>query len=186
MSELSNKSAKVLIVISLLITSLHDAPSRAESLNQPAPEAVVIAFCDLYSKSLEFSTAHSDEISKYTTWKDIPGWDRADIIFDYKIKSVQRSKGTAQVIVLYRKAGYVESGATHLELHLSDTYEQVIFNLVNINSFWKISDPALPPHITLDTAINILGAEMSTMSSKERSIRKNDILVLQRIRSRQH
>jgi len=170
-------------IVTILTMSIWQVASSYAGSSYPVtPEAVVKCFCVADSEGLALSAGGSDGIFRYTTWKDTPGWDHATIIQNFKIISVQQSDVSAQVGVSYRKIGTLESGASHSELHLQEADERISIRLVKAGGQWKISKPMLPPHISLDTAIKLLEAEVPLKTSEKVSRRQQELTFLKSIR----
>jgi hypothetical protein len=122
-----------------------------------APASVVAAYVEADGEGLALDGETAPALLKYVVWTETPGWDSYTVIKSYDIGEVgysgdKASAVKASVQIIYHVVGEV-SGP---EFTAKTADEEVTFEVVKKNGKWKISEPQIGPHLTIEGAINTI------------------------------
>jgi len=117
-----------------------------------APASVVAAYIEADGEGLALDGDTADAVLKYTAWKETPGWDSYTVIKSYDIGEVGHTGNKASVQITYHVVGQV-SGP---EFTVKSSEEKVTFELEKKNGKWRITDPQIGPHLTIEGAIKTI------------------------------
>ena len=138
----------------LTLTALLFATAQELSASdQLSPVEVVQAFLAADAKG-EALDGNVQNVLRYTTWPDAPGWDTVTVTKSATCRAGKESRSKATVVVTYENVGAL---AQTIFTALPDQ-ETVTYTLVQQGDQWKIDEPQWQPHITPTKAIALLKA----------------------------
>lgn len=119
-----------------------------------SPAAVVAAYIEADRAGDAFSKDSTSQLLKYTTWNSLPDTHSFIVMDGYEIGEVGWTGDEAGVHIVYKVIGHIKD----LRFVAKASEEEVDFDLKKLNGQWKIVKPQLPPHVTVDRAIEFLRA----------------------------
>jgi hypothetical protein len=152
-----------------LLFALLSLPSGAQTSSRmyvpDSPESVVQAYCQFDFEGARTRGETYDRLSKLVLWHTEPGWDQSFAVRNFQIVSAKKDNTRAAVTVEYRLVGHIDGG----EFTSTPRSERVTFLLkrsskewvwrheepvlVKGKLAWRITQPIIPPHISVAYAI---------------------------------
>lgn len=171
----------ILLFLQATVNQLYAVTNAESSANSTAhsltPKGVMEAFCkEDFKGSGGLGPKGWPSISEYTTWIDAPWWDTFVVISEYKVTSVKENLDSANVIVVYKVIGNLESTEKIYDLEKNVHTQKINYGLVKRNGQWKVENPQLPPHISKIFAIELIEKRIKKVTDKELLQQANDII----------
>lgn len=168
---------KILVSCLILCFVIATAICGANETAYPdTPEKVVTEFLHEDYMGSGLSSTTWNNLQRYTTWEDAPGWDRLEIVSGYSIKEISINSESAIVKVDYNVIGTLESGEKLSVFKKAEKVETATFIVNKEEGSWKISEPQNPPHISPAKAMEILKLEIKSNFNSEDKRHHNKII----------
>jgi hypothetical protein len=144
----------ILLSMALALEATAGGQGKASEVYPNTPKGVVEAFCIEDFKGSGTTSQTWKRLQQYTTWLDAPGWDTVIVVSSFRVVEAKQSSGKAQVKVDYNVIGELVAHPWALNEQLG--FKTVVYELVKADGRWKIADPQIPPHISVQSAIRDL------------------------------
>lgn len=169
-----------LLPLLFLCSCSHLLPSPAL---KPA-QSVVEAFCKNDAAGHQAWSSHwKDKIQPLTQWEEVPKWDVAQIVSEYKIVDSVKNNGLIEITVLYKILGQLESAKKGFKFLAFPESKQVTYFLSLTDGEWKIISPQLEPHISIETAYKLLDRKQINGIKMDYKVQGRHLLIRQKIQS---
>jgi hypothetical protein len=154
-----------------------------------SPEVAIEKYCKLDLEGVNLSSERAKKIFPFIYWpiggKVNPGWDFMVVVSNYSIKrkaTVRKfDHDVVQFEVSYDVLGLVHGGPEFIEKSEKET---IIIEAIKINNGWKIVNPILPPHVSIETAINHLNDLLNDYNEIERKNKCSEVINILRAKNK--
>lgn len=153
-------------LIYIIISTVFLSSSTPNSLSatdvlkdiQDNPKEIVELFCTEDSKGVRFSSATRRTLNTLIAWEGEPGWESISLIDSFSIITVSEEGNNAKVKVQYRVYGVLRGfnwEPNNPDEEAPSAINEIIeFNLSKIQDSWKIVEPVIQPHISIEAALS--------------------------------
>jgi hypothetical protein len=122
------------------------------------PRSAVDIYCRMDLAGARLGSDGFVWVRDLVLWPDEPGWDAAAVVEDFELTDASIAADSAEVSVKYTVAGRTEGDGSWCAAGAAgessdarvDREEVVRFRLRRSDNAWKIYEPIIPPHVSVE------------------------------------